>query len=376
MACNNQSSLFGASDQYIKFPCDLIAIQGPNTVEKQILKDLRFKYAQLLRGRITLKAGQVDYLLNHLGLGDNATFLSIAATYDPRSKIEADNYIQYNFANDLSKNHYMSHMMILTGNSTNRVPQLYLTNPNPTYNVQLDVLVANIDDTYQFFTDVSQSGLSYTGLDLTDIHSYIVGESIVIKDKSSPPKPLVYIKITNINSIERSGMVLTIDDQSLGTLLLKFTSEEQAIQAFSLLNYVLENPNVDIDNLSPLPDNINPVVYFYDRVGGTGDYIALNGDTSGVPYNTSQGNTFSTSISLGGYFGVIEKSTLTNILIDYITDNRDGTMSITASNLIISGTSGAANAILNEGTYSVTFDFSDLAQNYLSGVVISLTINS
>jgi hypothetical protein len=30
---------------------------------------------------IILKPGQVNYLLNHLGLGDNATFLAIKAVY-------------------------------------------------------------------------------------------------------------------------------------------------------------------------------------------------------------------------------------------------------------------------------------------------------
>ena len=76
--CTNQSSLFGSSEKYIKFlNGDLVAIEGVNTVERQFLKDLRIPYTQILKGRVVLKAGQVDYLLNHLGLGDNATFLSL-----------------------------------------------------------------------------------------------------------------------------------------------------------------------------------------------------------------------------------------------------------------------------------------------------------
>ena len=192
MACNNQSSLFGSSEKYIKFlNSDLVAIEGANTVERQFLKDIRIRYAQILKGRIILKPGQVDYLLNHLGLGDNATFLSIAASYDPKSKVEADNYVVYNFADDLSKNHYFAQLMILTGNSAYRVPQLYLTNPNAKYAVALDVMVAVIDDNYSFFTDTTnQSGLSFVGLEIGDIHTYVVNESIVIKDKSTPAKPL------------------------------------------------------------------------------------------------------------------------------------------------------------------------------------------
>ncbi len=382
--CTNQSSLFGSSEKYIKFlNSDIVAIEGVNTIERQLLKDLRIPYSQILKGRVVLKSGQVDYLLNHLGLGDNATFLSITATYDPKSKIEADNYVVYNFSDDMTKSRYFSQIMILSGNSTNRIPQLYLTNPNKNYNVILDVMVAVIDDTYNYFNDtINQSGLSFTGLEVSDIHTYIVNESIVINDKSSPSKPLVYLKLANINSIERSGLILIIDDQSYGTLFLKFLTQNDANQAFSLINYVLDNPGVDIGTISPLTDNIDPVVYFYTRVDNTGDYIAFNGLTASVPYNTSNGFTFSTSISLssygtqsGGINSVIDKNRLIYLLVDSVGDNRDGTMSLTASNLIITGTAGEISTIVESGTYSVTFDFSDLAQNFLDGVVINLTIS-
>ena len=383
--CTNQSSLFGASEKYIKFlNSDIVAIEGANTIERQFLKDLRIPYTQILKGRVVLKAGQVDYLLNHLGLGDNATFLSIAATYDPKSKVEADNYVVYNYSDDMTKNRHFSQLMILTGNSSNRIPQLYLTNPNANYNVVLDIMVAVIDETYNYFNDtINQSGLSFTGLEYTDIHTYIVNESIVINDKSSPAKPLVYLKLTNINSIERSGLILIIDDQSYGTLFLKFLTQNDANQAFSLINYVLDNPGIDIDTISPLSDTVDPIVYFYSRVENTGDYIAFNGSTTSVPYDTSDGFTFSTSISLstygtqsgGGTNSVIDRNRLIYLLVDSVSDNRDGTMSLTASNLIITATAGEISTIVEAGTYSVTFDFSDLAQNYLNGVVINLTIS-
>jgi hypothetical protein len=377
MGCNNQSSLFGSSEKYIKFlNGDLVAIEGANTIDKQILNDLRIPYSQLLRGRVVLKAGQVDYLLNHLGLGDNATFLSIAARYNTKSKIETDNYVQYNYSNDLSKNLYFAQLLMLTGNSTHRIPQLYLTNPNPNYEVTLDVMVAVIDNTYTYFNDtVNQSGLSFTGLEVGDIHTYIINESIVINDKSSPVKPLIYFNLVNINSIERTGAILTIDDLSYGTIFLKFLTETDAIQAFSLLNYVLENPGVDIDTLDPLTDAEDPILYFRSLVDGTGDYISFNGMTDSVPYDTTFGLTFSTSMSLANYSGTIDRNQLILSLVDNIIDNRDGTMSMTASNIVISG-SYSVTSIITVGTYSITFDFSDLAQNYLDGVVVNLDITA
>ena len=232
-----QNTLFGGASNYIKFQGgDLIAIEGPNTVERQMLSDLRFNYKQLLRGRVILKPGQVNYLMNHLGLGDNATFVSLVARYDVKSKIEEDNYINWSFYDDLTKIYPMSQYMCLTGNSTNRVKQLYLTNPNPSYAVTIDVMVAVLDDSYNFFTDiVNQSGTSFVNLRYSDIRSYVIGESIRFLD--SQGRELIYIILNNINAIEITGKILIIDDNALGRLFFQFVSEYDARQANSILNY-------------------------------------------------------------------------------------------------------------------------------------------
>ena len=342
MSCGD--SLFGPGAQFIKTNAgDLIAVDGANTRERLILSDLRIPYKQILKSRVILKAGQVNYLLNHLGLGDNATFLSIKAVYSEKSYLEADNYIQWSFYDSLGTVNYLSQMMLLTGNSSNRIKQIYLSNPNINYPVYLDILVAVIDDNYSFFNDsVNQSATTFTGLEYTDIKTHIVGESIVVYDKNSPKRPLIYITLSNINSVSRIGNIITIDDTSLSTILLQFLTENDAAQAQSILNYVLENSNVDIDNISPLEDIVDPILYFYSQVGGiggTGSYIDFGGSTASVPYNTSYGLTFSTSISLttyGNTSSVITKESLNSLLISGVSDSRDGTMSITSSNILLS----------------------------------------
>ena len=300
-----------------------------------------------------------------------------------KSVIEADNYVNWSYYDDLTRVNHFADMMVLTGNSTNRIPQLYLTNPSTKYPVYIDVMVGVIDDNYSIFTDTSnQSGTTFVNLNYTDIHSHVVGESLVINDKSSPVKPLIYIRLSDINSIERSGQILIIDDSSLGIIFLQFLTNNDTYQAHSLLNYVLQNPNTDIDTLSPVSDSLDPVVYFYSHVGASSslDYIAFNGATVSVPYDTSDGFTFSTTISLlesGTASGtVIDKPQLINLLISGISDNRDGTMSIIPSNLIITGTAGNIGNILNPGSYSVSFDYSDIAHNYLDGVIINLDITA
>lgn len=373
-------SLFGAQSQYIKVGNgEFLAIEGANTVDRMLVSDLRMPYKQLLRSRIILKAGQVNYLLNHLGLGDNATFLAIKATYNSKSVIADDNYINYSYYDDLTKVYTFAQMMVLTGNTTNRVKQLYLTNPNTKYDVNLDVMVGVIDDNYSFFNDtLNQSGTSFTGLEYTDISTYVVGQSIVINDKSSPVRPLIYLTLSNLQSIERTGTVLIIDDASLGSIFLQFLTENDAAQAQSLINYILENANINIEDLDPLEDTEPPVIYFYDKVGDiiTGATISVVGTTS-VPVDTSMGITFSTFMSLAtnGTNSVISKTKIIELLVDYSDDNRDGLMQLSSNNLTITGVSGAVNSITSVGTYSVTFDYSDIALNSVNAI-INLHINA
>lgn len=378
MSCPNNGSLFGPSSQYIKTNGgDFIAIEGSNTRERLILSDLRIPYKQILKSRVILKPGQVNYLLNHLGLGDNATFLSIKAVYDPKSVIESDNYVIWSYYNDFYRNYNFAQMMVLTGNSTNRVQQIYLTNPNTKYPVYLDIMVAVIDDKYSFFSDViNQSGRSFVGLNYTDIKTHIIGESIVINDKGNPPRPLVFITLADIELLERTGSILTITDSSLGPIFLQFLTEFDAIQAQSLINYVLENPSVDIDNMMPIEDIVAPIIYFntsfpYGPTGptGMGSYISLNGATSGAPYNTSEGATFSTNISLISYSGLINRYNLLTGLVDIVTDNRDGSISLTSSNVLITSGTFSYTTIYATGSYAITFDFKDIAMNSPTAVV-------
>ena len=376
MSCNT-NSLFGVPDKYIKFlGGDVVAIEGSNTVDRQILNTLRFPYTQLLRGRVVLKPGQVNYLMNFLGLGDNATFLSIAAKYDNASQIEADNYVQFNYYPDLSKNFYFAQMLLLTGNSTNRVPQLYLTNPNAEYAVTLDIMVANIDDTYNYFNDVvNQSGLSFTSLAYIDIETYVPDHSIVVLDVDR--NPLCYIGITSITSIYRTGLIVTIQEITLGKIFLEFINDYNAKQAYSMLNYIWHNigstPPVIIDSNHIYLDNVAPTVYFNLTVGATssGATISMYGATGSGPYDTSMGKTFSTTLILVDYGtlvptpdGSTSSSSLSDLLISKVQDNKDGLMGFDNTNIYLRDFNLArVNSITTTGTYSMSFNISDYAGN-------------
>ncbi len=388
MSCSLGVNQFFGASPYIKlFNSDIIAVEGPNIIER-LIGSPKIPYKQVLRGRVILKPGQVGYLLNFLGMGDNCSFLAIIATYNIQSVNEEDNYLEYYYVDNSNTIRYMDQMLILTGNSTHRIPQLYFNNPNSAYAVTLDIMVANIDDTYTFFQNTSsQSGLSFYNLQcnatVNNVQTFVVNETIVIYNNDTVPNPLVYLVLSDISSIHITGKIVVIDENTVGRLYLEFISNADAKQAFSLFNYTSNNSNVIIANLTPQIDIYPPISYFYQNVGNdiSGDYIEFNGATAQA-YDTGFGLTFSTSLSLGIYGSVsgsnlyIMKEDLNELLIGTVSDNRDGVMVLSDSNFLLKDFSNTEiGYITASGTYSLGFIVSDLAGNSIdTNTKITLTI--
>lgn len=231
-------SLFGASNNYIKVGNgEFVAIEGATTAEKLILSDLRIPYKQILKSKVIIKKGQQDYLLNHLGLGDNATFLAIKVIYDPKSVIEEDNYLKWSYFNDINTVNKMGKMMVLTGNSTNRIPQLFISNPNEKYDVQLEVMVAVVDDNSFFnyspvvyFTslvsivDVDYNGPYNTSLGDNFESTISLGENYYTLTISG----LIYLLIDYIK--ESNGVSIDIENSQF-----KLYSGDDEIQSISTI---------------------------------------------------------------------------------------------------------------------------------------------
>ena len=355
------ASLFGASSQYIKTNAgDIIAVDGANIREKLILSDLRMPYKQILKSRVILKPGQVNYLMNFLGLGNSANFLAIKAVYDPKSVLETDNYILWNYFDDFISINPMQNLLVLTGNSTNRIKQIYLTNPNINYAVNLDIMVGVIDDNYNFFDDVSnQSGLSLNGLRYTDIQTHIVDESLVIYSSDPVPVPICFIMICDISTITVNGSILVIDDTSIGSVYLDFIDIYNAEQAFSILELVRTTKGIIIQDLNPPYDNVAPVITFTNLV-------TLPGTTYSMPYTSDMGITFSATMSFSIYSTAssITKDMLVNDIIASVVDNRDVYMSFDYSSILLFDyTNTEITTIVQTGTYSVYFDILDNAGN-------------
>ena len=362
-------SLFGGGrSNYIKVDGgSFVAIEGASIVEKLLLSDLRMPYKQLLKGRIILKKGQSDYLLNHLGLGDNATFLAIKATYDPKSVIEEDNYIQWSFYDDVERVNTLAQLLVLTGNSTNRIPQLWLTNPNDKYTVTLDVMVAVIDDETFFdyrpivyftlpvtlenavydgpYNTSLGNNFSITIESINDFDGYDIDELRgVIVDHVVESNGLL------LSTTSSNYLLYDVNDNSINSFTLSGTYSMKFDITDSLGNSVSDEDNVAITYIT----EYTPVVYFTPDVYLPGSTVS--------PVNTLMGVTFGATLSLtmSLYGGTVSNLDIATELVDYVLQADGITFSTSSSNYILCDYSNTViTGITASGTYSLKFDITD-----------------
>lgn len=363
--CPGNKHIFGnVNENSIRFyQNSLIANEGSNQVQKMLLSNMIAPYEQLLRARITLEAGKCKYLLNHLGLGDNATFLAILADYE--SNIEARNFVQYSYYSDPNVWMSFSQMLLLTGNSENRIQQLYLTNPNKKSKVVLDVLVGIIDSDSGFFSKIcdqdqlaADSIIKYTNLKACDV---ILWEQGIIAILNPSGVPQCFITIDDINSVEKVDKTITINDRSVGTIILEFIDEENANQALSYLSMLIENPDI-IEHDCEF-DNTAPIIYFTDNV-------SIDSDTSPVLSSPANLTSEDNDNFIAEDFPIIDevtKSQLIDFLVDFVQDNRDGIIELSDENIVITNENGDFfDLISEEGEYIIKFDITDIAGNSVS----------
>lgn len=366
----NNNRFFGPIQTHIKmYQGSFVAVEGVNMTHKMsTLPSIRFPYQQVMTGRITLRAGQTNYLLNHLGLGDNATFLAITAQYDDKSKFESDNYIQYSYFSNKSKLFTFSHMLVLTGNSENRIEQLYLHNPNQNAAVVIEVMVGVIDEYYDYFTQndssTSDSTLTFNDLKHTDLSLWDNDDSVMVI-KNDFNQPIAYLNLGDINSVSQDGKIVTISESSIGQSLLIFETEYDATQGRVKITQWIDNYNNDIT--TPPVDNFEPIITFTnniidDNIGASGSITSVDGDRSFVG---------ATGVSLSDYSGTITKASLNTLIISNVQDYQSNSITVAPNtNLIIRTETGSTvNDIQVIGEYYIYFDISDTIGNKVDSSV-------
>jgi hypothetical protein len=151
-------------------------------------------------------------------------------------------------------------------------------------------------------------------------------------------------------------------------LRFDFSSQSVANQVYSLIGWIKDDPTRKITDLgatSSREDSEAPVIYF-------NPVVKLNNVTG--TWSSTYSGTFSATWV---YSDIMSKRDLITDLVRQTSDNRDGVLTLTESNIFIYTNSTYSNYISGVGAYVITFDVSDRAGNSVGqGLTISLTVTS
>jgi hypothetical protein len=210
---------------------------------------------------------------------------------------------------------------------------------------------------------------SKIGTYLEDISLYQIEntqKSFKILDNSGT-KVAAQFPISEITSIVKEGSSVLVYS-SLEDLRFDFASSSVAGQVYSLMGWVKDDPTRTITDLgatSSREDLEAPVIYF-------NPIVKLNGVTG--TWSSTYSGTFSATWV---YTDILSKRDLAADLVRVATDNRDGILTLTESNIFIYTNSTYSNYISGVGAYVITFDLDDRAGNSVGqGLTISLTVTS
>ena len=164
-------------------------------------------------------------------LDKDITFMLLKITYnelDPRCLIEENQYIEYYFSTNKSEIRYANKLLLLTGNSIKRIPQVYLNNPGDS-TVIIDVMVASLDQSDTDISEVTEKLLKlevlYSNNIITDsLHNTVTdnyGSTEFQILNFEDDVPLLYLKFMVILSI--------IPDEEHTRIIINTTSETNNI---------------------------------------------------------------------------------------------------------------------------------------------------
>lgn len=354
--------LLTPTEKLIKpYECSFIVIEGPNMKGKLNLDGLEIKYESFYLSQLILNENSKDQPLMYGFLGENVTFLMIRAKFiplDPNWAIETNQYIEYYFKDDPTQVRNMGQLMILTGNSVKRIPQIYFNNPSSTYKVYLEVLMANLaqsslTNTSQYTQNATYSGLYYNSI-ISDVVNYIIPTSTgstelkILDITGNTVAVIPYVNIRTVTKLSSTVLLIGLDTEE--KIKLEFLSAFNCDQANSRLHWVLENQRYRVlTRTAPSLDTTAPVFTWND---------VLTGTTTGITSGTTQIYLIPSGVSY-------TTTSLKEIFVSGITDNVDGTISIYDTSVEIYALNDFVpiTGMTDVGIYNVIFSIKDIANN-------------
>lgn len=359
-----QPNSFYTAEKIIKpYECSMIVVEGPQLKGKINLEGLEFKWENFNLAQMILNPQSSDQPLLYGFLGTNVTFLMVRAKYvptDPMWAVETEQFIQYYYGDNPTDVRSMGQLLVLTGNSTNKIPQIYFNNTSATNKVYLEILMANLGQDSltnpdQFKQNSYFNSLYFNSI-LSDVINYTIPTSVgstELRIVDIDGNSLIYVPYVNMRTIEKvDPLTLLIGLDTEEKIKLQFLSEFNTDQANSRINWVLKDKqNRTLTVSSPTIDTTPPVITWNTNI--------LTGMTTGI----TSGMTTTLYLLPSGttYSGI----TIQEIFISGITDDRDGVLSKYDSviEMYILNDVVPITTISDIGTYYITFTIRDLANN-------------
>jgi hypothetical protein len=138
-----------------------------------------------------------------------------------------------------------------------------------------------------------------------------------------------------------------------------------------MLNFILQNPNVDIDTLS---SDITPPIIFFNQYF-YGELVKLEGSELEGPFSTEDGNSFLVDFSFLDFEGPkpLTKTDILSGLIYDVVDNRDNIVFLEEDLIIYKDVISSENIvdeISDVGIYLCKFHLLDLGQNQNNATIV------
>jgi len=332
----------------------LYAAEGPNCAGKMSLDSLNIKYDSFFSANMTLQPEDKDTPIMYGFLGTDITFISIIAHYNVSPQIcPDDNRIEYYFEDQPMIRRTFTDILMLSGNDLHRIPQIYVYNPTKEI-VSLEIMIANVDTNTistqlnPEYTDID--GLSFNaittdqmyGLNCTGSTQFEILDPLTISGSTGTTQMIIPFAKIDILEIDDNEIIITTTADE--PIKLKFVSKFNADQAFSKMNWVMEDSiNRYITTSYPTLDVYGPIITFINN-----PIVAI------LPLSKQEIN-----------------RRYINTVIDYDdaaqSNLRDGIINNENVEIIITNNSGEQlDEIIVDGNYTITFRISDLAGNITS----------
>lgn len=342
------------------YQSEFLATEGPNILGRLDLGNINILYKSQSTARMILNPQSSNQPIMYGALGTDVTFLLLKITYDetdPKCQIEEDQYISYWYEGEPNIIRYAHKLLLLTGNSSKRIPQVYLNNPAD-YTVYVDILMGNLAQDEITLDEITNEIFNISGL----YHSNVLSDTFWNVEESISGS--TKFRITDITDIVQTEIVYSdiityaLDTTNFDiiitttgkTVTLDFLSEFEMNQANSRMLWVQAYPNIRyLTDTEPTLDLTPPV------------FIMQSGATPTIP----SGNTYIFPIVRVSGEILISLDDVLNYFISGITDNRDGVLEVTSATIEIReyGLVELLTRISSTGTYDIIIYISDNATN-------------